>query len=223
MPPISNLHTHIKKSVTEIHGNIPYHMFFPLPAKQHTPDTKQSFWGQGSWMNITHHTPQSTENSASPENTVLLHYKAHINKHLKAVYEVFNYTLNVILLSARRKAQQCPTCCAYTGAPRVTAILLPEEKFLPNAVVITALPHENNFCFSVTAWSAGPAGYIGLAQSSVLFLIVCSEQRRGAFATQNRSFSVWCSYQQLSTGKIISQRVPQSSPASTREDIPSRP
>lgn len=52
-----------------------------------------------------HHTPnasQSTEISASSENTVLLHYKAHINKHLKAVYEVFNYTLNVILLSARR-------------------------------------------------------------------------------------------------------------------------
>lgn len=127
-------------------------------------------------MNITHQMLQSTEISASPENTLLLHYKVHTNKHLKAVYEVFNYTLNVILLSARREAQQRPTCCAYTGAPRVTAILLPEEKFLPNAVVITALPHENNFCFPVTAWSAGPAGYMGLAQGSPLSPIACSEQ-----------------------------------------------
>lgn len=170
-----------------------------------------------------HHTPnasQSTEISASSENTVLLHYKAHINKHLKAVYEVFNYTLNVILLSARHKAQQCPTCCAYNGAPRVTAVLLPEEKFLRNAVVITALPHENSFCFPVTTWFAGPAGYTGLAQGTVLSLIVCSEQRRGVFATENRSLSVWCSHQQLSTGKVMSERVLQSSPASTREDIP---
>lgn len=91
---------------------------------------------------------QSTEISASSENTVLLHCKVHINKHLKAVYELFNYMLNVVLLSARSKAQQYPTCCAYTGAPGVIAILLPAEKHLPNAVMITALPEENKLQLS---------------------------------------------------------------------------
>lgn len=74
---------------------------------------------------------------------VLLRCKAHINKHLKAVYELFNYTLNMVLLSARSKAQQYPTCCAYTGAPGVISILLPAEKSLPNAVMIPAPPDEN--------------------------------------------------------------------------------
>lgn len=159
-------------------GTSPYHMFFT--ASKTTHSRHRAFFLRTRELN-EHHTPnasQSTENAASPENTALLHYKVHINKHLKAVYEVFNYTLNVILLSARREAQQCPTCCAYTGAPRVTAVLLPEEKLLPNAVVITAPPHENNFCFPVTTWAAGPAGYMGLAQGSVLSLIICSEQWR---------------------------------------------
>lgn len=203
-------------------GTSPNHMFFTASKITHSRDWV--FFPRTRELN-EHHTPnasQSTEIPASSESTVHLHYKAHINKHLKAVYEVFNYTLNVILLSARREAQQCPTCCAYTGALRVTAVLLPEEKFLPNAVVITALPHENNFCFPVTTWFAGPAGYMCLAQGSVLPLVVCSEQQR-IFATEKRSLSVWCSLQQLSTGKITSERVLQSSPASTREDIPSRP
>lgn len=49
----------------------------------------------------------------------------------------------MILLSARSKAQQYPTRCAYTGAPGVISTLLPAEKHLPNAIMITALPEEN--------------------------------------------------------------------------------
>lgn len=94
-------------------------------------------------MSNTNASP-STEIPASSEMTVLLCCKVHINKHLKAVYELFNYMLNMVLLSARSKAQQYPTCCAtYTGAPGVIAILLPAENHIPNAVMITALPDEN--------------------------------------------------------------------------------
>lgn len=128
-------------------GTSTNHMFFT--ASKITHSRHQVFFLRTRELN-EHHTPnasQSTEISASPENTVLLHYKAHINKYLKAVYEVFNYMLNAIFPSARHKAQQCPTCWDYTGAPRVIAILLPEEKFLPNATVITALPRENHSCF----------------------------------------------------------------------------
>lgn len=66
--------------------------------------------------------------------------------------------LNMVLLSARSKAQQYPTCCAaYTGAPGVIATLLPAENHIPNAVMITALPDENKHQLSSHYVVCGPS------------------------------------------------------------------
>lgn len=133
--------------------------------------TEYFCWGKGNWtLNIN--ASQSTEISASSKNTVLLCCEVHIYKHLKAVYELFNYTLNVILLSARSKAQQYPTCCAYTGAPWVISILLPAEKCLPNAIMITALLQlPSHYLVCRPSWLH--------KLNSRLSVMVCSEQRRG--------------------------------------------
>lgn len=81
-----------------------------------------------------------------------------------------------------------------------------------------------NFGSPVTTWFAGPVGYTGWTQGSILSLIVCSEQLRGvtlSFPTEDRSLAARCSHQRRSIGKIKPERVSQSSPAPTCENIPS--